>query len=255
MIQVKKDYNNIPRVLLSDDIEKRIEKFRNGEIKSSHLIPVYNEIKQNLNEIYHGKCAYCESKLYDSSMQIDQHRPKSKYPWLAYEWSNLLPACHTCNISKSSNYPIKNDVVSVPPINKKDWRYDLISLQEEPLLLNPEYDNPEEHLSFYSDGRIFGLTERGRKTIDILKLNRQDLILKRVNIVNSLKENISFAISNLKNLIDEESLETEKSNSLMKLAFDHLFKDLLSKTDSKAEYSQFCKYLFNNFEEIFIDNF
>lgn len=80
-----------------------------------------------LQEVFHGKCTYCESKLDKiriASGQMDHYRPKGRvydlddrqkrrrvrsvlpdgttidhpgYFWLAYDWHNLLPSCKDCN--------------------------------------------------------------------------------------------------------------------------------------------------------------
>ncbi|WP_314961798.1 hypothetical protein [Bradyrhizobium cosmicum] len=63
-------------------------------------------VKKRLEELFHGKCAYCES-LYASQAPVDveHYRPKGRvkdehahpgYWWLASEWTNLLPASITC---------------------------------------------------------------------------------------------------------------------------------------------------------------
>lgn len=63
--------------------------------------------KQALNDLFFGKCAYCESQYNTVSPDdIDHYRPKGKveddlghpgYWWLAADWDNLLPSCPDCN--------------------------------------------------------------------------------------------------------------------------------------------------------------
>jgi hypothetical protein len=67
------------------------------------------EVKSALAELFHGKCAYCETS-YDASqpMDVEHWRPKAQvesvegktkpaYYWLAASWENLLPCCIDCN--------------------------------------------------------------------------------------------------------------------------------------------------------------
>jgi hypothetical protein len=92
-----------------------------------------------LDEFFHGKCAYCETKR-DQARQsgdAEHYRPKAavnfrsnphnklttvfgadeqgqsvKHPgyfWLAYDWRNLLPACRQCNAEqgKKNQFPVQ----------------------------------------------------------------------------------------------------------------------------------------------------
>ncbi|UUY07706.1 AAA family ATPase [Pseudomonas sp. J452] len=54
---------------------------------------------------------------------------------------------------------------------------------EEPALLDPCRDNPDEHLRFLDDGRVVGLTVRGDETIGLLDLNRAQLVVSRAEQV------------------------------------------------------------------------
>src|SRR5690349_1720738 len=70
-----------------------------------------------LDELFHGKCAYCES-VYRAvdALDIEHYRPKGGvtedddhpgYWWLAGVWSNLLPSCPPCNqLRKHTHYRI-----------------------------------------------------------------------------------------------------------------------------------------------------
>jgi uncharacterized protein (TIGR02646 family) len=55
-----------------------------------------------LREWSHGKCAYCESRTdVTGYLGIEHFAPKSSvHIDLAFEWTNLFPACHRCNVSK-----------------------------------------------------------------------------------------------------------------------------------------------------------
>lgn len=66
-----------------------------------------DDIRHALETLFHGKCAYCESR-YDVSgpVDIEHFRPKGGvegdpdhpgYWWLAADWVNLLPSCLDCN--------------------------------------------------------------------------------------------------------------------------------------------------------------
>jgi 5-methylcytosine-specific restriction endonuclease McrA len=60
-----------------------------------------------LIEVFHEKCAYCESLMSKRTyLDVDHHRPKSIYWWLAHEWENLYPFCPQCASYKGSSFPV-----------------------------------------------------------------------------------------------------------------------------------------------------
>ncbi len=232
MIHVFKDKNNIPEILRSDRTKKAME-----EIKANNITPrlasIYrhSEIKERLNEIYKGKCAYCEWK--PQIVEIDQFVPKSVAPLLAFDWENLLLVCPVCNQNKRNHFPIAHN--------------------NEPLLLNPEKDQPEEHLSFFANGEMFGITEKGRVTIEILKLNRIPLVKERISIYNSLFDIFTNYLQTLQNVINESSINSDKSQKILNVAFDYFYKELTKRTNDVSEYALFGRYILKNFASLFIE--
>lgn len=55
---------------------------------------------------------------------------------------------------------------------------------EQPLLLHPEIDEPNLHLKFTAFGTIVGITERGKESIKICRLNRSPLRKARQRVIN-----------------------------------------------------------------------
>jgi uncharacterized protein (TIGR02646 family) len=137
---------------------------------------VWRAFKPLLHDLFLGKCAYCEAKIGVGSFgELENFRPKSLYPWLAYEWTNLLLACQVCNRYKAARFPVEGQSVTSP--------VDDLNL-ERPLLLDPTVDLPEEHLVFTAHASsqavtAEGLSERGRTTIMVLGLNRESLVSAR----------------------------------------------------------------------------
>lgn len=155
---------------------------------------------------FYGKCVYCETLISRTSEgDIEHFRPHGAasdenwdpvtitddrgqtvphpgYYWLAYNWTNLVPACQTCNragkigdrrIGKSIRFPVAKAHISSPD-------GDLAT--EEPLLINPASgnpeDDPEKHLGIDTDsGLLEPLSDRGRTCIDIFGLNIRDTLL------------------------------------------------------------------------------
>lgn len=58
-------------------------------------------LRPELRRLAHGKCVYCECRLErDTHIEIEHHTAKTVSPELAFEWSNLFPACRWCNEKK-----------------------------------------------------------------------------------------------------------------------------------------------------------
>lgn len=251
MRQIKKDFDQIPQELLECSIKNEVELLTKKKVKSG----CYKKANTKLNELYLDKCAYCESKyLATSWTDIEHYRPKSKYYWLAYEWSNLLPTCPKCNRLKNDEFPIINDEKRMkfhPELNGKLDKTKckittLELLNEEAYIINPEIDNPDLFLDFKIENNkkgieIYGIDvkNRGKKTIEVCNLNRVDLLKDRQELV----------IDNIIELIDHSFLAKENALELLTIAFE--------KFEEKAQnirqvHTLFRKKLLNieKFEEI-----
>jgi uncharacterized protein (TIGR02646 family) len=153
------------------------------------------QAKPALTSLFHGKCAYCESRAEVGLLDIEHFRPKSNasdltgfkpnpllYSWLAYDWENLLLACPSCNrirrlesgvIGKGGRFPVDGSRAQLGASVEK------CRLFEKGTLLDPCFDDPREHLTFNQDGRCDPLTSRGELTILVVGLNRPLLVEAR----------------------------------------------------------------------------
>lgn len=134
---------------------------------------------------FHGKCAYCESVVSPLSISnIDWFRPRrgvaetsGKYLrdhyWAqAFEWENLYLCCATCNRYKANRFPVVGKRAAADA-NRKELS------TERALLVDPCQDDPEQHLLYTPDGKVSGKTEEGLATIEVLGLNRMELVSLR----------------------------------------------------------------------------
>ena len=214
MISVKKDFSDIPTSLQIGNFEtlapsarktfiRRQEILEAGKYPDSCISRNYDsryksdDIKNKLKEIYHGKCAYCETSV--EQFDVEHFRPKrGGYYWLAYSWDNLLLSCPICNVAKGNSFPTsetpvvydKNrDVMSL--FHHLSSVYDLL---EKPLLVNPEVAEVDIILSqmFDRQGRVFSDNTRMAKTIEICKLDRESLRERRKVIWDDLKKDIQM---------------------------------------------------------------
>src|SRR5208283_227039 len=78
----------------------------------------HSEIKDALIALFHGKCAYCESFIRNVDYgHIEHFRPKSIYPKLTFEWTNLLLACGICNGAEHKGDKFPDPAAGGPLVN------------------------------------------------------------------------------------------------------------------------------------------
>lgn len=246
--------------LISDKIYR--EPYRNPDENRSR-------VEDKLALSYNNKCAYCERF---AKADIEHYRPKKKviednthegYYWLCYEWTNLLPACVKCNRDggKHSKFPIIGTRVYNPSfLADKSLNSDDCKAQNNPLnleipyLLHPEVEDPELFFDFYIDPngdgiRIRGIDQlkRGERTIEICKLNRQELRIERVEfVINPFKQAIESAFGMLGNeFYTENDFETQIIFQLNQL--------ILNKDNENSAHTLLRKFIVispQNFENI-----
>lgn len=140
----------------------------------------HDSVKARLIEMFHRKCAYCESFYYaTSAMEVEHYRPKEAvfgdathegYWWLGVTWDNLLPSCIYCNQRRTQILP-KGAVGQVGLLEDagrfthersvttgKGTHFPVLGprvtdsagdySKELPLLLNPCKDQPQDHLGY-----------------------------------------------------------------------------------------------------------
>jgi len=182
------------------------DKYRGLRVINGKKIYLVREI---LRLLYYYKCAYCETKEY--LPDIEHYRPKKGvtklkkghpgYYWLCYEWTNLLPACRSCNSGsgKWNKFPIIGVRVMKPSflpsgeLDKDKCRANHSPLiDEKPYLLHPEIDDPKPCFKFYKNGKIEGVDSQGRgaETIRICDLDRDNLRYRRKKLLDDFKEEI-----------------------------------------------------------------
>lgn len=80
-------------------------------------VPVYkvhNEYKPLLREDFHQRCGYCGDHDFfrDTYFEVDHFVPKKHLKTISpLEYSNFVYSCRSCNNSKRSNWPTKDENV------------------------------------------------------------------------------------------------------------------------------------------------
>lgn len=267
MIKVNKDFSAIPAHLSATSTLQQTEAAiaaQNGNLYKSHY--KHDSIKDALNAIYHKKCAYCESKItHGAPLQVEHFRPKAEvdtidllpheshqgYYWLGNEWSNLLWACQNCNQqgAKGNRFPIKGVRVLVHPGDVSHHFVLHPTLQDEiPLLINPELVDPALHLSLDKNGVIIGTSEFGTTSINIYKLNRDELIINRLRIINEIVKDINHQL--------QERFDPLLAHPLNEIQFQrqmiHIFKKIIAGQMPQTAYSFVYINIALDFEKIIL---
>jgi uncharacterized protein (TIGR02646 family) len=185
----------------------------NGKPMSAQFPSLWGnkEVRQALWIMQNKKCGYCERRRdVNRESDIDHFRPKAEvalapdhkgYWWLAYDWKNLLFSCRHCNQSyKLNHFPIPDESRRVDS-EAKELR------SEHAYLIDPcnVDDDPESCFTYFVQELKLAKDEtetlvyvqprpddewnkeRASRTIEVLKLNRKELLEERGKCVEKLK--------------------------------------------------------------------
>ncbi len=185
---------------------------------------------------------------------ITEDKAHEGYYWLAYEWSNLLLSCSKCNNRKRNRFPIEGirviaAKIGIDGLPKGDYLMANSGVfdAEKSLLLNPEIDEVEKHFVFLPSGQIKALTLKGEVTIEVCNLNRKDLVLKRLSILNRYIDRIQTILKDL--------LIHNITATIFRYSLKNILSEIVSLQNTKNEYSRFGYFMFVKFELFFVARF
>lgn len=117
-----------------------------------------------------------------AAITIEKRKVYPGYYWLAFEFDNLFFACADCNqYRKRGLFPLLNEQM------RARSHHDQIA-NEDPLILSPiGPHDPRQHIRFYNDVPV-GISDRGWRTIDSLRLDREPLNKRRRALIKQLKK-------------------------------------------------------------------
>ncbi|MEM9921782.1 MAG: AAA family ATPase [Bacteroidota bacterium] len=195
---------------------------------------VERDIIQSMLDPFQYKCSYCEQEVNfeDRQAVADRFRPRRSaltmdnvaapdhYYWLLYNWDNLFLSCSDCDFHKGKYFPVDGR-----RLRKGSKNVD----KETNVLLDVCKDDPAKHIKYDTNGRMIGLDRRGQLTIEILKLNRPDLLARRKKAAERIRRS-------LKNFIDI------KGKKRFSRTFIDRINNLLT-THSKEEFQGMYRYM------------
>ena len=219
----------VPGMTETDAVKKRVEELILQDASLEKFKFPYEryserEVVESLREMFHGKCAYCESRYAGTQpMDVEHWRPKGEirdqdqepikpgYYWLAADWENLLPSCIDCNrgrtqfdqldlkqivLGKKNQFPLQDPnkrILSHEEFERKG------SDAESPLLINPCHDDPEDFFTYDEQGLILPVSgdknsiefQRAMASIRVYALNRADLVADRLQLILSIDHRLN----------------------------------------------------------------
>lgn len=191
MVQIDKSAVLIPVILTGKGrggaaLNALIHQAEGGSVAFSFDSGIYGHksVKNLLRELQHGKCCFCEDYIAHvehgdvehfrpkGGFQINENQPLQTpgYYWLAYDFSNLFYCCQICNqVYKKNYFPLADE-------SKRARSHKEELLQEDSLLIHPEFDDPTNFLTFVDEViKPLNGSEKGAETIKRAGLDRPEL--------------------------------------------------------------------------------
>lgn len=271
MIHINKNTAN-PTALktVQDEIEDRLlEQESRFKWQTEHYS---RPIKEDLKNLYHNKCGFCEVKLTENDtpqkFTVEHFRPKSIYWWLGNEWTNLFPTCKKCNDNKEDDFDLRYGkkfrvteptLTSVGTLDRNKClasEYEFIN--EQAYFLHPEIDKPEHFFEFLPNGRIKvkvndALSDwdksRAQKMIDKF-LGVPSIEEKRLKYINNLRRDLERHIDSFFKIVDDGN-PTKRE---IRLGFNSFFEKLFKTNAFESEFSQLGYWMTESFSEFFLES-
>ena len=181
------------------------------------------------------------------------------YYWLAASWDNLLPSCIDCNRERNQKVPDETDPTGFKTIKVgKANHFPLIDetkrrlshksrKREEPLILDPAQDKPEQHLEFTEEGIVRPAlikkkpSPKGEASIKVYGLQRFGLVQERrarAKMVLAQMERVQELMHDFDRRLSDKQLEKRLNREL---------EELKRYTKSEEEYAGMSRQIVKNF--------
>ena len=287
MIRVPRGTVKAPASLAAAGVEERRKavahygKPENKETTFSFTAYKGADVVQTLNELFHHKCAYCESSYKATSpADIEHFRPKGAivirgadgekdkrekpgYYWLAATWENLLASCPDCNRARTHLFQDPGEDEETPGVRGKENKFPLIDetrrVRTPPasgegteagqrLLIDPCRDRPEAHLEFHPDGLVWArrsgssVSRKGRESIVAYGLTRKELKeARRAHLLDVARKMRAM-------LFHIDALDQDPGNAASEAEFRILLEELRGMTAADSPYAGMTRQYVRDFE-------
>ena len=245
-----------------DNIKNELLKTRKNAINYKRT--VWKTFSNNVKNISHEKCWYCDTKQDRSDMPIDHFRPKANvtedkkhngYWWLAFEWQNLRYSCTYCNRVTEEGKTKGGKSDHFPLLTSKKRAFfitDNIGI-ETPLILDPLVLKDTILIAYNDNGRVMfsaacnsnNKRKKVKTTIKILHLNSSRLVKARKSISIMVKK----LVEELEEHYNNDDLEKFETTA------EHL--DLYINDERPYSFiaKQYLKNLLNTKNKLWLNNF
>ncbi|SFU13456.1 TIGR02646 family protein [Pseudovibrio denitrificans] len=215
---------------------------------------VWRNLKQPLKKLSHDKCYYCEIVQERSDGAVDHFRPKSKYPWSAFNCSNYRFSCTFCNSvredkkngeigGKGDDFPLFDETARATCCEGE--------VNESPILLDPckpdepgliDFDETGSPIPTYSEEAHAGRNRRATESIKLYHLDHADLVDKRKALAVLINREITVA--------DRLFPQTESGNAAIDSSFSDHVRKLASYISEGSELSAFARRILTGHRDI-----
>lgn len=185
-IESSQHYRKLGKLHRLHEFNDRTQEVTIDKKRRNEIINLYEKLKKNKEPSkYHDKikvlskrCVYCNQSL---TYTLDHFLPKSQYPLLSIEPTNLIPCCYECNVT----------------LNALSLRRDSY---KHPLLVHPYFNTNN---SVYNEQWIFASVSEDQPFFYKLKPNFEALAItfytdfSKTTIHNDMRVSLKFQFENL----------------------------------------------------------
>lgn len=173
--------------VLPDYAAKVTEAKTHFGLKNKPTNRTFVEVKKRLTKMCAGarRCVYCEDSCAD---EVEHIKPKDLYPESTFLWDNYIYACGPCNGPKNNHFAVFSTATGILTDITRGRLAPVVEPEPgSPVLINPRWEDPLKFMELdLLDTFLFLPTkpkgsrdrERAEYTIEVLKLNERDVLLK-----------------------------------------------------------------------------
>jgi uncharacterized protein (TIGR02646 family) len=120
----------------------------------------YLQTKERLFEASGDRCAFCDGLTKITSKATVEHfRPKSKFPALKAQWSNLFPCCDQCQSAKLEKFD--EALLKPDELDYRFGKYFVCNFRTGEIEIDPGSE-PDEQRRAVATTQIYGLNTTAR---------------------------------------------------------------------------------------------
>lgn len=196
-IALQGDAASQARRVLSDFMRYGDERLSQTNVPRSELPLEDVSIREALNRLFRGRCAFCESRdkispyrFRPATEAVPSSTPRQAhlyYAWLEHAWENMYTICSSCRPSEPNYFPVSGPRVRLPTPEELDryaeenlglWR--AYPIREKAVFLDPCGEGDfSKHLWPQTNGSLIGISTRGEATIENFNLNAPERVVAR----------------------------------------------------------------------------